>query len=228
VQTPAPASDVEAVLSRRRWPCRVSQHPNIVSRRHGSQLWRSPDLRDGHIRLGPVAIADRGLRCTPLIRHWSEDVAYLANGSRSSPTSTSDWSPAPSAPSRFEWWAKPKSVCPPCAPEPRRPSSHAHDAPGAVPHAVDAWAWRHLRNEKVRGSNPLSSTKYNKALTRRNASAAAYATCTRDVACAPGVLDLALLLAPAACLRRSRGNSDRPPIAVAIGGWQAQAIDATP
>jgi hypothetical protein len=51
------------------------------------------------------------------------------------------------------------SSCAPCMPwQLSDKDQNAHDAPEITFTKAGAWAWRHLRNEKVRGSSPLSST----------------------------------------------------------------------
>jgi hypothetical protein len=58
---------------------------------------------------------------------------------------------------RAEWKAR-LSVCP-CVPRQLSDQDqNARNAPEVALSKAGAWAWRHLRNDKVRGSSPLSST----------------------------------------------------------------------
>jgi hypothetical protein len=71
-----------------------------------------------------------------------------------------------------EWHGSGRITCAPCVlPPSDTRAHHARHAPPAAASSVMPWAGRNLRNEKVRGSNPLSSTHRKPPLTRLATSA---------------------------------------------------------
>jgi hypothetical protein len=113
----------------------------------------------------------------------------VASGAgRARPGETRRGPPCGSTQSDYRWHGSDRTTCAPCVLRPLAPGHIMHamhrrpQRPSVVP-----WTGRSLRNEKVRGSSPLSSTILNMALTRSFCSHGSSAGFPPVIlACAPG------------------------------------------